>query len=95
MRALSTIVMTSALTVLMVVGNANGQTAGERRDDSITKKLDEILRRLETIESRLAELEAQSFNRWRVDDRGILLDGSGKPVGFWGIDSVAPRAVRR
>ena len=94
MRFKPRILIAFMLTLSLVVGNASGQTASQDQDP-IVKKLDEILKRLETIESRLAKLEAGSVNRWRVDERGLLLDGDGKPVGFWGIDSVIQRPVRR
>lgn len=82
------------LTLSLVVGNASGQAASQDQDP-IVKRLDEILKRLENIESRLAKLEASSISRWRVGERGLLLDGEGKPMGFWGIDSVIQRPVRR
>ena len=95
MRCTSKILLALMLTLSIAVGNVNGQASNQDRDAPIVKKLDEILKRLETIESRLAKLEANTVNRWRVDESGILLDSAGKPLGFWGIDSVIQQPVRR
>ena len=54
----------------------------------VVARLDVILKRLDTIEERLAKLEANSqfFADWWVDERGVMRSGSGRPIGFWGID---------
>lgn len=62
----------------------------------IVARLDVILKRLDAIEQRLTKLEAntQLFADWWVDERGVMRSGSGRPVGFWGID-VPPVTERR
>ncbi len=95
MRCTPKILLALMFSLSIAATNANGQASNQDRDDSIVKKLDEILKRLDTIESRLAKLEANTVNRWRVDERGLLLDAAGKPLGFWGIDSVIQQPVRR
>ncbi len=81
MRCTPKILLALMFSLSIAATNANGQASNQDRDDSIVKKLDEILKRLDTIESRLAKLEANTVNRWRVDERGLLLDAAGKPLG--------------
>lgn len=66
-------------------------------DAAIIERLDAILSRLETIEKRLAIVEADTrlSADWTVDERGIMRLPNGHPVGFWGIDWPHRRAVQR
>lgn len=95
MRNVPRIVTAYMLTLALVAGQVHGQNANQDRDDPIVKKLNEIQKRLDKIESRLAKLEAKTVDRWRVGERGLLLDGAGKQLGFWGIDSIIQSPVRR
>lgn len=58
----------------------------------ISEQLSQILRRLDAIEERLTQLEsdAQLTQEWWVDERGVMRTGSGRSIGFWGIDGPVP-----
>lgn len=64
------------------------QPPGTNESATVVERLDQILHRLNAIEQRLAQLEAESLltTEWWVDERGVVRSGSGRPIGFWGID---------
>jgi hypothetical protein len=63
----------------------------------IVDRLDAIMKRLDDIEQRLANLEATNrmLTEWTVDDRGILRSFDGRPIGHWGIDGPTPQIQKR
>ena len=64
--------------------------------DAVLQRLNEILKRLDAIEARLSTLEATvaaSNDLW-IDEHGVLRNGSGRPVGFWGIDDPLQMEVK-
>lgn len=96
MNRILTLFCIGLLTTCILLPPASAQQQGNSREDAIAQRLDEILKRLESIEARLATLETQvkATKRWLVDERGILRDLNGRPIGFWGIDGGPPELAR-
>lgn len=91
MRLVPLVVATILCTGLVECGNLQGRTQREASQEANTKKLDGVVQRLEAIESWISNLDRQRVNLWRPDRRGILLDGNGKAIGVWGVDSIIER----
>lgn len=79
-----------ALTAVFLPCEATAADPPPINDESaaIVERLDQILNRLDEIEQRLTqlELESQLTQAWWLDERGVMRSGSGRPIGFWGID---------
>lgn len=74
--------------LLLCETTAADPPSGGIESAKIAERLDQVLRRLSAIEQRLAQLEVESLltTEWRVDEYGVVRSGSGRPIGFWGID---------
>jgi hypothetical protein len=77
----------SAGVLLVSPATATEQPGTEPNLRDVISRLDETLQRLDQIEQRILRLESMLFRvRLQPDKYGILRDGSGRPIGTWGID---------
>lgn len=62
---------------------------------AIVERLDEIMRRLDSIEMRLVRVEDETRlnSNWKIDDHGVMRLPNGQAIGFWGIDCPMMRTM--
>jgi len=90
------IAIAAILASSVLLSPTSAQQQESRKDDPNIQRLDDILKRLQSIEELLTKLEDDKrfVNECWVDKRGVVRNIDGRPMGFWGIDGL-PSTQRR
>ncbi|HEX7448076.1 MAG TPA: hypothetical protein VF306_11055 [Pirellulales bacterium] len=67
------------------VSGAPNQPAAQASVADLIKEIRQLRSRVVELEKRVAELEMQQ-TELHADQRGVLFNAQGKPVGIWGVD---------
>ena len=90
------VAIAAILTSSVLLSPTPAQQQESRKDDPIIQRIDDFLKRLQSIEERLTMLEDDTrfVNESWVDKRGVMRNIDGRPMGFWGIDGIPSTQLR-